>query len=340
MTNAPLFSIIVPIYNVESYLKECLDSILAQTYKNFELILIDDGSTDESASIAKSYAEQDSRCIFLQQENNGSASVARNAGLDIAKGDYIVFLDSDDTLEKGALAYYAKIFMAQDIDIIYTEFNLTSNDGKFLKREKFWFDMQTLAGQTKSGDELLSILYKQNAVLFTYCWQGTIKREIIEQHKIRFCKGTYFEDVLFGLEIFSYARSVFISPEVFVNYRQSTESVIRSKNEKDTKKMLKNLQANVVVAQEIPSLASRMESIVSPQTHNFYFRCLATILKRTIRILNALPIKDSQDTDKNTLYKEQSRLATIKTLYPYMFFKTRVLWHFVRLKLALTRPKD
>ncbi|WP_273215140.1 glycosyltransferase [Helicobacter japonicus] len=227
MTNAPLFSIIVPIYNVESYLKECLDSILAQTYKDFELILINDGSIDTSGEIAKTYANSHSFITLFNQENSGQ-SVARNKGLESAKGQYIVFIDADDRLDSKALEYYAKCFKNDNsLDIIYTEFNLISDEGHSLGHQKFWFDMSTLAEQIKSGDELLSTLYKQKAVLFTYTWQGAIARNFLEQYNIRFCEGIFHQDILFGLECFSYAQKVFISPKRFYDYRQSLLSTTR-----------------------------------------------------------------------------------------------------------------
>ena len=93
------FSIIVPVYNVENYLKRCLDSIKAQTYADYEAILIDDGSLDASGSICDAYVEQDNRFKVIHKENGGLAA-ARNTGLGAAVGKYIVFLDSDDDLEK------------------------------------------------------------------------------------------------------------------------------------------------------------------------------------------------------------------------------------------------
>ena len=95
MKQSPLISIIVPVYNVEDYIRPCLDSILAQTYTNFEAILVDDGSKDGSGSVCDEYAEKDSRFIVVHKENGGVSS-ARNKGLEIAKGEYIAFVDSDD----------------------------------------------------------------------------------------------------------------------------------------------------------------------------------------------------------------------------------------------------
>ncbi len=94
-----LISIIIPVYNVERYLRECIDSIIAQTYKNLEIILVDDGSSDKSGEICDEYSKKDSR-IKVIHKKNGGLSDARNVALDITKGDYIGFIDSDDYIEK------------------------------------------------------------------------------------------------------------------------------------------------------------------------------------------------------------------------------------------------
>ena len=95
----PLISVIVPVYKVEPYLRECLDSIVNQSYRNLEIILIDDGSPDRSGEICDEYAANDKRIVVIHQENKG-VSEARNAALDIARGDYFQFVDSDDRIEK------------------------------------------------------------------------------------------------------------------------------------------------------------------------------------------------------------------------------------------------
>lgn len=324
MTNTPLFSIIVPIYNVESYLKECLDSILAQTYKDFELILINDGSIDTSGEIAKTYANSHSFITLFNQENSGQ-SVARNKGLKSAKGQYIVFVDADDRLDSKALEYYAKCFKNDNsLDIIYTEFNLISDEGHSLGHQKFWFDMKTLAEQIKSGNELLSTLYKQNAVLFTYTWQGAIARNFLEQHNIRFCEGIFHQDILFGLECFSYAQKVFISPKRFYDYRQSLLSTTRGGG--DMNKLLKSAKSYAITANQIIPLSENVKKYVSNETYTFYYRCIRTLLKRIMRILNTLPWSE----DKADI------IQSIKPLYAYAPYRTKFSMNFPHLSAFLT----
>ena len=116
----PLISIIIPVYNVEAYIAECIESVLNQSYRNLELILVDDGSQDNSAKICREYSLNDSRIKFLQKENGG-ASDARNLGLENAKGEYVTFLDSDDYWEgNGALVALVNIINTYpDTEVIF-----------------------------------------------------------------------------------------------------------------------------------------------------------------------------------------------------------------------------
>ena len=102
-----LVSIVVPIYNVEKYLSKCIDSLISQTYKNLEIILVNDGSTDQSGEIAQQYAKQDSRIRYIVQKNKGLGG-ARNTGLEYAKGNYILFIDSDDYIRNNMVEKMAK----------------------------------------------------------------------------------------------------------------------------------------------------------------------------------------------------------------------------------------
>lgn len=119
----PLISIIVPVYKVEPYLRECLDSIVNQTYRNLEIILVDDGSPDRSGEICDGYAAADKRITVIHQENKG-VSAARNAALDIARGDYIQFVDSDDRIEKNTCETVLHIAEEQHADIVVFGFKV------------------------------------------------------------------------------------------------------------------------------------------------------------------------------------------------------------------------
>ena len=113
----PLCSVIVPIYNNEAELPRCIESILNQDYKNFELILIDDGSTDGSASVCEQYANKNSNIVFIHKQNGGAAT-ARNLGISIAKGEYIFFVDSDDYVSNNFCSVAVDAFVKENVDIV------------------------------------------------------------------------------------------------------------------------------------------------------------------------------------------------------------------------------
>ena len=125
--NNPKISVIVPVYNAEKYLQRCIDSILNQTFPNFELLLIDDGSKDQSGEICDEYAKKDSRVKVFHKENGGVSS-ARNVGIDNAVGEYICFCDSDDWVEKTwLLSFFERMC---DNDMLITSFNIYENEKK------------------------------------------------------------------------------------------------------------------------------------------------------------------------------------------------------------------
>ena len=125
-----LISIIVPIYNVENYLRQCLDSIQNQTYQNFECLIINDGSPDNSADICREYVEKDSRFRYLEKENGGVSS-ARNLGIEHSKGQYITFIDSDDWVDSDYLEVLYKSLTDEKADVAvstYKQFNMDDNN--------------------------------------------------------------------------------------------------------------------------------------------------------------------------------------------------------------------
>ena len=194
-----LFSVIVPIYKVEEYLTQCIDSILFQSYTDFELILIDDGSPDKCPEICNEYERKDSRVLVVHKENGGLSS-ARNAGLDIASGEYIIFVDSDDVIKEGAFEEISRKVYPKP-DILITElFNTTTIE----KRDY----SQILYSAPKSND-------KQTAIEFVFSkkpntWasvQYIIKRELIQNNTLRFDLGYYHEDVSWTARAFTYANS-------------------------------------------------------------------------------------------------------------------------------------
>ena len=120
-------SIIIPVYNVEKYLKKCLDSVINQTYKDIEIICVNDGSKDGSENILKEYATKDSRIKIIEKKNGGLSS-ARNAGLDVASGEYCYFVDSDDWIELNTIEKLTDIILSNDVDVVVHSANNIPED--------------------------------------------------------------------------------------------------------------------------------------------------------------------------------------------------------------------
>ncbi|WP_019837356.1 glycosyltransferase family 2 protein [Acinetobacter towneri] len=189
----PKFSIIVPIYNVESFLKECIDSVLLQDFQDYELICINDGSTDNSLEVLKTFS--DSRIKIINQENQGM-SCARNAGLDIALGEYIWFIDSDDKIAEHSLSDLNKLIDQKPYDLVF--FNATVFfDNKELEN-KGWFEYKR-----SSSGEIQSLSFfenemKNNKLIVQPCCY-IFKREFFKN--IRFIPHIYHEDNPFFIQL-------------------------------------------------------------------------------------------------------------------------------------------
>lgn len=178
------FSIIIPVYNVAPYLRECLDSVLTQTCADWEAICIDDGSTDGSGLILDEYAVVDDRFKVHHQKNAG-VSAARNAGLHVAVGEWISFLDGDDTIEPGWLSsFVARMETNPCADVLMGNFRQYETDGSVL------LDMPERFGCRKFSGKVLTEVYDSGMVGMTYAvWNKVFKRDFLESNELRFLVG-------------------------------------------------------------------------------------------------------------------------------------------------------
>lgn len=228
----PKVSIIVPIYRVEAYLRECIDSVLCQTFSDFELILVDDGSPDCCGEICEEYARQDSR-IRVIHKPNGGLSDARNAGLDIACGQYIYFLDSDDTIVQELLETVLP-YMEQGCDLVSFSLQSFYDDGTRLEPWKRKAGYHSL----KSLEERKQFLHR---TLFSNdigweAWSRIFSREIIERHHIRFAdnRRIFAEDMCFSLCYCAHASQIQCLDVCLYNYRQRRDSIMGQQTGKNT----------------------------------------------------------------------------------------------------------
>ncbi|MDQ0198773.1 glycosyltransferase family 2 protein [Neobacillus ginsengisoli] len=214
-------SIIVPVYNVEKYLVKCIDSILNQTFSDFELILVNDGSTDKSGEICDEYSKIDKR-IKVVHKKNGGLSSARNAGIDLAKGEYIAFVDSDDYIHKRMYEVLYNNAIINSSDIIICDFTV-ANEGVFYDTSNLNID---IVAQNFSNIESLNKLYTSKGISFIVAWNKLYKRELFND--IRYEKGRIHEDEFIIHQILYKSSKVTYLPIKLYYYLQTNNSIIRS----------------------------------------------------------------------------------------------------------------
>ena len=226
MKQKELISVIVPIYNVEACLPRCIKSIMAQTYRNLEIILVDDGSTDGSGRICDIFSEKDNRIKVIHQKNQG-LSAARNSGIKCANGDFLTFVDSDDFLSTNFIkVLYEPFKKSYSTDISICNFNaIAHNDGpilddnrRFVNKSKYEIIMPYTYMQRTLR------IASRDASLFKVVWNKLYRRSLIENVLFRdFC---YCEDWDFNLRVFPFARNVAYTnhPLYFYTYRYTSLS--------------------------------------------------------------------------------------------------------------------
>jgi len=226
----PKISIIVPVYKAEQYIHKCIDSILAQTFLDFEVILIDDGSPDNSGKICDEYASKDSRIRVLHKANEGVSS-ARNDGIAISKGEYIMFVDSDDWIESNAL----EILMLQNsnnkCDVVI--FGLTKDfffNSELIRSE---FNGYYKKHEINIGELSDNFIYFLNSVGMLSSWMYLFKSKIIHDNKIFFNKNlVLYEDFDFNLRYLENCKSISFLPDALYHYNIYTTVNLLAKRNK------------------------------------------------------------------------------------------------------------
>ena len=232
------FSIIIPVYKVEKYLNECVDSVRNQTFKDIEIILVDDGSPDECPRICDEYVQKDNRIVVLHKENGGLSS-ARNAGLQVAKGEYVIFLDSDD--------YYCR---NDFLEIIDQEIRNKDLDALFFQRSRFVDGTKDLLSlpspynlSSNDGD---SILYElaQKDKLEASAAMKVIKRTYLVENNLYFKNGIYSEDVEWFFRFAKNLQSIAVTNVVAYCYRLREGSITHTITEKNINDLFYSIEAH------------------------------------------------------------------------------------------------
>ena len=211
----PKVSVIVPIYNVEKYLEKCINSLLSQTLEDIQIILVNDGSKDNSGTIAKKYAERNKDKVIYVEKENGGLSDARNYGLKYAIGNFVAFLDSDDYIEKNAYEEMYNKAIEENADYVECDFIWEyPNKAKIDKQYKY-----------QNKKEMLSFVR-------VVAWNKLIKRSLITEHNLEFPKGLRYEDVEFTYKLIPYINKFAYVDKPFIHYIQREGSIANVQNER------------------------------------------------------------------------------------------------------------
>lgn len=223
----PKVSVVVPIYNVEEYVGKCVESLINQTLQEIEIILVDDGSTDNSGNIAKEFAEKNPNKVKYYRKENGGLSDARNYGMEYATGEYIAFLDSDDYIDRTAYEEMYNKAIEENSDYVECDFIWEYPNKSKVDKQEYYFGKREMFINVR-----------------VVAWNKLIKREIITANNILFPKGLRYEDVEFTYKLIPYLNRTSYIKKPFVHYVQRENSIANKQNNRNIE--IFNVLDNVV----------------------------------------------------------------------------------------------
>ncbi len=266
-SNKPTVSIIIPVYNVAPYLELAIDSVLRQTYRNLDIILIDDASTDGSAEICSKYKDLDERIRIVSKSENAGLSASRNSGINIARGEWIAFLDSDDVYHQNYVSIMLETLTKHDVDMVVCKFMRRDNDD-YVDPSSPVLD----EGLYLRKEALIAFVEKR---INTSVWNKLYRRELWEN--IRFPVGRVYEDAETTCKLLDKCRSIYVIDDYLYFYRVRSGSINRTlsfNNMKDWIFARKNIESFIV--DNIPSVfsdkhLSNAKQLRLEQMIKFYF---------------------------------------------------------------------
>lgn len=291
MEEKELVSVIIPVYNVENYLQECVDSVLTQTYEHFEIILVDDGSTDTSGQLCDTYSEADSRVNVLHQENRG-LSEARNAGLSMAKGTYAYFLDSDDWILPNTLEVLINKAEIETSDVVFFDAR-SFEDGQPEKQIQQNY-IRTGSYKTESGQAVLKQL-QENKEYHSAVPLLFIKKSLLDDIGLRFEPGILYEDMIFTYALLCQAKRVAYINQPFYQRRYRSNSIMTSK------KTAKNYLSAEKVYYAVRQTSANLGIMQNDMAKDYIARCAFNSLNYYVSL------KPKDKLEFRTAYKKMKK---------------------------------
>lgn len=341
MKTNSIVSIIVPVYNAEKYLKKCIDSILNQSYKNIEVICINDGSKDNSYEILKQYKQQDERIVVIDKANNGVSS-ARNDGIKISKGEFITFVDSDDWLEEDAIEKMVDLITKNNCDVIRTNYYLNYDEKETIKNSN-------VENKLYKKDEIKRGLIESFLLGKINCYTVLllIKKEILVNNNIFFNEQiAMLEDKLFYLNLLLNVNSIYLSDDTYTyHYFQNLNGA--SLNIKNIERNINNIVTvnDIIIDLLKTQKLQNNELLIKSNTHHiglliYYFYALyiskksskKEVIKQIKKVFSNQEI--CKNIDSNLLSKDgKIQFKLIKNN------KLNLLFLYYRIKMILKKIK-
>ena len=316
----PILSIIVPVYNVEKFIKECIESLIKQSLKSVEIIVVDDGSLDNSINIVNSFSCEKIKVIHKE---NGGLSSARNAGIKVATGKYIAFVDSDDFISSStAYEDIVNLLEKNNGDIAVGKGSWYYNENKIIPMNK---DNSIFMKEQLSNEEYLIESIKQKRI-FVPVWLNIVKASLIIDNELYFTEGILHEDELFSPQLFLKAKKVILYNKEFYMYRQREGSIMNSKNNRS-----KRLQDSIYICEELSKVSRTIENNKLKEEFKNYIAYLGlcsiyNVKGKMPKVIKAL-IKEN--SSRKSLRRSAFFLNINENLYYGYEFIKRKLWKFV-----------
>lgn len=277
-------SIIVPVYNVEEYLKRCIQSIMQQTYSNLEILLIDDGSTDHSGAMCNEYANRDKRIRVIHKENGG-LSDARNTGIEASTGEYLLFIDSDDYVDIHLVQSLLERLYYDNTDMVVCGIEKVDVEEHIIT-EPAW----TLKDQTLSRKEYWQEFYKNSTVPYVVAWNKLYKKQLFKQ--IRYPRGKIHEDEFVIHKILAECNSISVVGKKLYYYVQRQNSIMNRGY--DSRRL-----------QVLEAFANRMDYFLEENQWDLAWK---TIQRMRMVLCEAYQKMDVQQKQNQIAYRQGKRL--------------------------------
>lgn len=294
-------SVIIPVYNAEKYLKKCIDSVLSQTLKEIEIILVDDGSTDNSSQILDEYAKKHNNLKVIHQQNSGPAK-ARNVGIENATGEYIGFVDSDDYLASNMYELLYNTAINNDVDIVTSNYYTVKNS-----KEVPSSNFKISSNQIIVKDEILKLVTDANeSRILWFGWKSIYKSKIIKSNKIIYPPLKLGEETVFVLDCLLSSNSMYYIDKPFYYYEQTPNSLTRIKYKED-------------LLSQLNGLYFAKKEIYEKHNYNLYHRDLNQYtMKHTIPMLISNELNSKTGFFKKIkTYKQIRNSEMIKNAYKH-----------------------